>query len=129
MFLDFSSAFNTLPLQGLLDTFADTNPPYWQVKWAHIYFTGRSQYIRAHRKVSSTIPNNYGILQGTVLSPFFFILHSADLFSEALVIGYRPLATPVGMPKAFLLLAMPSSTFQNGLGVCSIRSLAREWPL
>ncbi len=51
MFLDFSNAFNTLPRQGLLNKFAATNPPYWLVKWVHNYFTGHSQYIRAHNKV------------------------------------------------------------------------------
>ncbi len=30
--LDFSHALNTLPRQGLLDTFAATSPPYWLTK-------------------------------------------------------------------------------------------------
>ncbi len=77
VFLDFSNAFNTPLRQGLLDKFAATNPPYWLVEWVHNYFTGRSQYIRAHNKVSSTIPNNCGVLQGAVLSPFFFTLHTS----------------------------------------------------
>ncbi len=85
MFLDFSNAINTLPRHVLLDKFAATNPPYWLVKWVHNYFTGRSQYIWAHNKVSSMIPNNYGVLQGAVLSPFFFTLHTSYLFSESLV--------------------------------------------
>ncbi len=76
VFLDFSNAFITLPRQGLLDKFAATNSPNWLTKWVHNYFTGRSQYIRAHNKVSSTIPNNCGVLQGAVLSRSFspFIL-------------------------------------------------------
>ncbi len=45
----------------------------------------RSKYSRAHNKVSSTIPNNCGVLQGAVLSPFFFTLHTSDLFSDSLV--------------------------------------------
>ncbi len=55
------------------------------MKWVRNYFTGRSQYIRAHNKVSTTIPNNCGVLQGAVLSPFFFTLHTSDLSSESLV--------------------------------------------
>ncbi len=58
---------------------------YWLVKWVHNYFTGRNQYIRVRNKVSCTIPNNCGILQGVVLSPFFFTSHTSDLFSESLV--------------------------------------------
>ncbi len=30
------------------------------------------------------MPNNCGVLQGAVLSPFFFTLHTSDLFSESL---------------------------------------------
>ncbi len=78
VFLDFSNIFNTLPRQGLLDKFAVTNSPNWLTKWVHNYFTGRSQYTRAHNKVSSTIPNNCGVLQGAVLSrsfsPFILVL-------------------------------------------------------
>ncbi len=72
VFLDFSNAVNTLPRQGLLDKFAATNPHHWLVKCVHNYFTCRSQYIRAYSKVSSTILNNYGVLQGAALFPFFF---------------------------------------------------------
>ncbi len=89
MFLDFCNAFNSLPRQGLLDKLAATNPPYWLVKWVHNYFTGRSQYIWAHSKVSSTIPNNCGVLQGAVLSQFLFTLHTSDLFSQSLVVFFK----------------------------------------
>ncbi len=85
MFLDFCNAFNTLPRQGLLNKLAATNPPYWLVTRVHSYCTGRSQYIRAHNKVSSTIPNNCGVLQGAGLSQFLFTLHTSDLFSQSLV--------------------------------------------
>ncbi len=85
VFLDFSNAFNTLPRQGLLDKFAATTPPHWLMKLIHNYLTGRSQYIRVNNKTSSAIPSNCGVLQGAVLSPFFFTLHTSDLFSESLV--------------------------------------------
>ncbi len=85
VFLDFSNAFNILPRQGLLEKFSATNPPYNLVKWVHNYFTGRSQCIRAHDQVSITIPNYCGVLQGAVLSPFFFTLHNSDLFFDSLV--------------------------------------------
>ncbi len=115
VFLDFSNAFNTLPCQGLLDKFAAPNPPYWLVKWVHNYFTGRSQFIRVNNKVSCTIPINCGVLQGADLSPFFFTSHTSDLFSESLN-SFLKYADDVGMPRVFPLLAIPSSTFQNGLG-------------
>ncbi len=51
--------------------------------------TGRCQSIRAHNKVSSTIANKCGVLQGAVLPPFFFTLHTSDLFSESLVSFFK----------------------------------------
>ncbi len=47
----------------------------------------RSQGVigSAHSKVSSTIPNNCGVLQGVILSPFFFTLYTSYLFSESQV--------------------------------------------
>ncbi len=50
----------------------------------HNYLTGRSQYIRVNNKTSSVIPNNCGVFQGIVLSPFFFTLHASDLYFESL---------------------------------------------
>ncbi len=46
--------------------------------------TGRSQYTRLKNKTSSVIPNNGGVLQGAVLSPFFFTLHTSYLYPESL---------------------------------------------
>ncbi len=57
----------------------------YSTSWLHFYFTGRSQCIWAHSKISGTIPNNCGVLQGATLSPFFFTLNTSDLFSELLV--------------------------------------------
>ncbi len=54
------------------------------MKWVHNYLTGRSEYTRVNNKPSSAIPNNRGVLQGAVLSPFFFTLHTSDLYSESL---------------------------------------------
>ncbi len=75
---------NDLPRHGLPDKLAATIPPHWLVILVQGYFTGRSQYIRTHNKVSSTIATNCGVLQGAVHSPFIFTLHAYDLFSESL---------------------------------------------
>ncbi len=79
VFIDFGNAVNALPPQGLFDKFAATNYPHWLMKWVHNYLTGRSQYTRVNTKTASVIPNNCGVLQGVVLSPFFFTLHTSDL--------------------------------------------------
>ncbi len=54
------------------------------MKWVHNYLAARSQYTRVINKTSSVIPNNCGVLQGAALSPFFFTLHTSDLYSESL---------------------------------------------
>ncbi len=52
-----------------------------QTQWVHNYFTWRSQCLRVHN-VCSVIPDNCGVLQGAVHSPF--ILHTSYLLSELL---------------------------------------------
>ncbi len=37
-------------------------------------------YIRAHSNVSGAISHDCGVLQGAVLSPFFFTLHTSNIF-------------------------------------------------
>ncbi len=78
VFLDFSNALSTLPRQGLLSKFAAPSLPYWLVKWVHNCFTGCSQHIWANSKVSNAVQNNCDVLQGAVLSLFFFTsLHTS----------------------------------------------------
>ncbi len=59
-------------------------------------------YIRAHSNVSGAISNDCGVLQGAVLSPFFFTLHASNIFSKSLASFLKTqitslLATSVGI--------------------------------
>ena len=42
------------------------------------YLTSRLQYVRLNGLLSSAISSNTGAPQGTVLSPFLFVLYTAD---------------------------------------------------
>ncbi len=67
---------SNLPLKYV----AVTNPPYRLMKRVRNYFTGRSQYIPAHDKSSSAVPNNCGVLFfhcsfSTLTFPIFSLNH------------------------------------------------------
>jgi len=49
------------------------------VQWLQGYSSGRSQHVLPGRKSSKIIPNDAGILQGAVLSPFLFCAHLHEL--------------------------------------------------
>ncbi|KAL0150163.1 hypothetical protein M9458_054590 [Cirrhinus mrigala] len=78
MFFDFSSAFNTirLALQGekLIAMRSDAS----LVPLIVNYLTGRPQYVRLRHRVSDRVVCNTGAPKGTVLSPSFFTLYTAD---------------------------------------------------
>ncbi len=71
MFLDFSNAFSTMSRQGLLDTFAGTNPPYLLTKWIHNYIIGHRQFMRANNKVSSVLWWSPWYCSFTILFTFY----------------------------------------------------------
>ncbi len=75
VFIDFSNALIYSYVKG----YAKRSLPHKLMKWVHNYFTGHSQYLRANNKVSSAIPNKFGVFQGAILSPFFFNFHNSDL--------------------------------------------------
>ena len=79
LFFDFSSAFNTIQPHLLIKKFIDLNIPSNYCLWIMDYLTGRSQYVRLDKNVTSgTIMSNTGTPQGTVLAPFLFTVYTAD---------------------------------------------------
>jgi len=79
VFLDYSAAFNTIPRSQVLEKLKNLGAPGWTTKWLSDYFTGRTQYVSSGRQVSASIPNDAGVLQGAVLSPFLFAFHLDSL--------------------------------------------------
>jgi hypothetical protein len=82
LFIDFSSAFNTISpckLARLLLNM-DINPYY--IMWLCSFLTERSQRVRFKDKLSDIIITNTGAPQGCVLSPLLFTLYTSRCRSD-----------------------------------------------
>ncbi len=78
LFIDFSSAFNTiqphLMIQKLINKGVNSN----LVLWIHKFLTSRIQYVRFKNEQSSSLTINTGAPQGCVLSAGLFTLYTSD---------------------------------------------------
>ncbi|KAL0154639.1 hypothetical protein M9458_048902 [Cirrhinus mrigala] len=88
LFIDFSSAFNTIIPQQLTQKLVQLGLNTSLCNWLLDFLTGRPQVVRVGSNTSSTIILNTGAPQGCVLSPLLFTLlthdctpsHSSNLF-------------------------------------------------
>ena len=53
------------------------------IGWIRSYLTGRRQYVRYSGSMSTVTPTLFGVPQGSVLGPLFFVLYTADVFRIA----------------------------------------------
>ena len=78
LFVDFSSAFNTIQPSILLEKLIDLNVNSYLSLWINSFLTKRSQYVRYGNVQSNSIVTNTGAPQGCVLSPVLFTLYTND---------------------------------------------------
>ena len=78
LFVDFSSAFNTIQPSILLEKLIDLDVNSYLSLWINSFLTERSQYVRYGNVQSNSIITNTGAPQGCVLSPVLFILYTND---------------------------------------------------
>ena len=78
LFIDYSSAFNTIPPHKLATKLDHLGLNTHLSSWVLDFLTGRPQTVRMGRQVSSSITLNIGAPQGCVLSPFLFSLYTLD---------------------------------------------------
>lgn len=76
MFIDFSSAFNTIRPHVLIRKLLEINVNSNLVKWIYSYLSNRPQYTRIRNTTSDTIFTNTGAPQGYVLSYLLFTLYT-----------------------------------------------------
>ena len=78
LFVDFSSAFNTIRLHILLERMKTTRGNAFTIKWYHSFMTGISQLVRVNRTHSLSLTTNPGAPQGCVYSPLLYTLYTSD---------------------------------------------------
>ena len=100
LFIDFSSAFNTIIPQQLILKLVQLGINTSLCNWLLDFLTGRPQAVRVGSNTSSTITLNTGAPQGCVLSPLLFTLLTHDCkptSSSNLFIKFADDTTVVGL--------------------------------
>jgi hypothetical protein len=82
LFIDFSSAFNTIIPQNLFSKLCDFNVDPLMCKWILSFLTERTQVVRCSGRLSGSLTLNTGAPQGCCLSPFLFTLFTNDCVSN-----------------------------------------------
>ena len=59
------------------------------LEWITSYLAGRSQYVRYNGLKSRVASISYGVPQGSVLGPLYYILHTSDVFVLITQRGFR----------------------------------------
>ncbi len=78
LFIDYSSAFNTIVPSRLITKLKDLGLNTSLCKWVLDFLTGRPQEVRLSGHTSSTLILNTGAPQGCVLNPLLFSLYTRD---------------------------------------------------
>ncbi len=78
LFVDFSSAFNTIIQDILQNKLTQLSVPTSICQWITSFLTDRKQLVRLGKFSSSTHTNSTGAPQGCVLSPLLFFPKFAD---------------------------------------------------
>uniref|UniRef100_A0A3B5QGF3 Reverse transcriptase domain-containing protein n=1 Tax=Xiphophorus maculatus TaxID=8083 RepID=A0A3B5QGF3_XIPMA len=78
LFLDFSSAFNTVIPSQLITKLTDLGISPLMCNWLLDFLTSRPQHVRLDNHFSYTIIINTGVPQGCVMSPFLYSLFTYD---------------------------------------------------
>ncbi len=82
LFVDFSSAFNTIIPNRLLPKLTQLSVPTSVCQWINSFLTDRQQLVRLGKFSSSTRTISTGAPQGCVLSPLLFSLYTNDYTSK-----------------------------------------------
>ncbi|KAI5620338.1 gastrula zinc finger protein XlCGF28.1-like [Silurus asotus] len=100
LFIDFSSAFNTIIPQHLIEKLNLLGLNTSLCNWILDFLTGRPQAVRIRNSISSTTTLSTGAPQGCVLSPLLFTLLTHDcapMHSSNHIIKFADDTTVVGL--------------------------------
>ena len=76
LFLDFSSAFNTINPVILIESLKSMNINSHISAWIYDFLTNRTQFVNFQNVISNVITTNTGSPQGCVLSPVLFTMYT-----------------------------------------------------
>ena len=82
LFVDFSSAFNTIVPNILLKRLSELGVPYYLLSFIKAFLTDRQQYVRIGNNHSDILNCDIGAPQGCVLSPILFSMYTSFIQSE-----------------------------------------------
>ncbi len=82
LFVDFSSAFNTIIPDTIRNKLTQLSVPTSVCQWITSFLTDRQQLVRLGKFTSSTRTISTGVPQGCVLSPLLFSLYTNDCTSK-----------------------------------------------
>ncbi len=82
LFVDFSSAFNTIIPTLFQTKLTQLSVPSSICQWITSFLTDRQQLVRLGRFMSNSRSTNTGVPQGCVLSPLLFSLYTNDCTSK-----------------------------------------------
>ncbi|KAI4905911.1 hypothetical protein NFI96_012457 [Prochilodus magdalenae] len=102
LFIDFSSAFNTVIPSQLITKLTDLGISSHMCNWLLDFLTNRPQHVRMDNHCSSTITINTGVPQGCVISPFLFSLFTHDckpVNDSNIIIKFADDTTVIGLIK------------------------------
>jgi len=98
LFIDFSSAFNTIQPHQMIKKLCHLNIPSLLIRWVLSFLTNRPQALRIGTVTSSTIITNTGAPQGCVLSPFLYTLYSNDCISSSSITTFYKYSDDTAIP-------------------------------
>ncbi len=78
LFVDFSSAFNTIQPHILVNKLNDLKMNMYLISWILEFLTNRTQYVNFCNSRSGVITTNTGAPQGCVVSPVLFTIYTND---------------------------------------------------
>ncbi|KAK3529768.1 hypothetical protein QTP86_003033 [Hemibagrus guttatus] len=100
LFVDFSSAFNTVIPSKLTTKFGDLGINTSLCNWIMDFLTNRPQHVRSGRICFTTITLNTGVPQGCVLSLFLYSLFTHDcrpVYGSNCIIKFADDTTVIGL--------------------------------
>ncbi|CAH8594088.1 unnamed protein product [Schistosoma intercalatum] len=120
-FLDYTSAFDSIPRQRLLNKLISVNTDSWITNWLCSYLSGREQYTVFGGKSSESLLSHKGVPQGAVLSPllFSFFLHDLPSSTENTFVKYADDLT-VCMPISSSLHPIEMNEFLSRIDCWSV---------